>query len=71
MSRSRMTGSDSWPLPHDSVHVWRVPLDQAAYDVQQFSALLSDDERQRATRFRFEHLTRRYPVVRSAPKRVA
>jgi 4'-phosphopantetheinyl transferase len=48
----------------DEVHVWRVRLDDPVPD--RAIATLSPDERERARRFRFEHLTRRFVAGRAA-----
>jgi 4'-phosphopantetheinyl transferase len=45
------------PLPSDEVHVWLAELDRG---VDVLEGLLSADERERAGRFAFEHLRRRF-----------
>src|SRR5256885_16602532 len=47
---------------HDEVHVWRVSLDQL--QAPKFLALLDDDERMRAARFRFPEHRKRFAVAR-------
>jgi len=49
---------------HDEVHVWRVSLDQL--QAPKFLALLDDDERERAARFRFPEHRNRFTVARGA-----
>jgi 4'-phosphopantetheinyl transferase len=48
----------------DEVHVWRVSLDQL--QAPKFVALLDDDERMRAARFRFPEHRNRFTVARGA-----
>src|SRR5262249_16408129 len=58
------------PWPREEVHVWRTVLgwpDEAAAD---FEGSLSDDERQRMNRFRFEQHARRYVVGRGVLPRL-
>ena len=50
----------------DEAHVWRVALDQPPSRVAELRTLLSADERQRAERFAFPHLARRFAVGRGA-----
>ena len=50
-------------LEADAVHVWSAALDDAA-QVEPCRAVLSAAERERAGRFHFEHLTRRYIIGR-------
>ncbi len=70
-----MTGSDqphcTWHAGPQSpafeekeVHVWCAPLEHPPERVKQFERLLSDDERQRAYRFKFEHLQRHFMAGR-------
>jgi 4'-phosphopantetheinyl transferase len=54
------TDEDFWRTPpefitltHGEVHVWRTSLDWPFSKLEQFLALLSPDERERANRFRF------------------
>lgn len=42
------------------VHVWAVPLDVEEAALKLFAELLSADERQRAERFHFDHIRRRF-----------
>jgi 4'-phosphopantetheinyl transferase len=65
----------SWQPPPDvvtlheaDVHVWRIGLDGdiAATD----DATLSADERERAARYRFPHLTRRFVASRAATRAI-
>jgi 4'-phosphopantetheinyl transferase len=59
----------SWLLPpsklilaKNDVHVWRVRLNQPDGRLQQLQQNLSDDERLRAERFRFDRDRRRFIV---------
>src|SRR5579883_1567651 len=47
-----------------TVHLWQAALDQPAATVVLLEQLLSDDERARADRFRFERDRRRFIVAR-------
>jgi 4'-phosphopantetheinyl transferase len=51
-------------LSSDDVDVWRATLNQSLAHVHQFVQTLSDDERRRAERFRFEQDRRRFIVGR-------
>jgi 4'-phosphopantetheinyl transferase len=51
-------------LPPGTVHIWQAALDQPAALVTQLEQLLSEDERTRAARFRFERDQRRFIVAR-------
>ena len=46
------------------VHVWFVELAASAASVEDCISTLSDDERERASRFRFEHLTTAFTLSR-------
>jgi 4'-phosphopantetheinyl transferase len=46
------------------VHVWLVSMEASHWSVQELSASLSSDEKERAQSFRFEHLKRRFCVSR-------
>ncbi len=54
------TGVSAPPLACDDAHVWSVALDQPEERLRELTALLSDDERERAARFHFEHLRKRF-----------
>ncbi len=47
-------------LPFDQVHLWCVPLDQSAERVDQLHQFLSDEERERADRFRYRRDRQRF-----------
>jgi 4'-phosphopantetheinyl transferase len=49
---------------HDEIHVWRVSLDQL--QAPKFVAILDDNERMRAARFRFPQHRNRFTVARGA-----
>ncbi len=51
-------------LPADEVHVWLVALDGSDALVRSVGQVLSEDERTRAARFRFERDQRRYTMGR-------
>lgn len=53
-------------LPAGVVHVWAVPLDPPAARVEQLGRFLSEDEWERARRFRFDKHRRQYVVGRGA-----
>lgn len=59
-----------WPAPaeplslgSDDVHVWVLELEAAPPRVEALGAVLSDDERERASRFRFPALRRQFSVA--------
>jgi 4'-phosphopantetheinyl transferase len=67
--RHMNAGGSAWaewdpehPLPEDEVHVWRVSLDVAPSIFLKLSQVLSQSERERADRFRFE-IDRRRSVI--------
>jgi 4'-phosphopantetheinyl transferase len=51
-------------LSADEVHVWRASLDRSPTDVDRLHLLLAADERERATRFRFDRDRSRYVIGR-------
>lgn len=53
-------------LPHGEVHVWRIFLDESLPRLHKLAALLSEDERARAARFRFERDRQRFITARAA-----
>lgn len=53
-------------LARDEVHVWSIALSQAQQRVHELSTLLAEDERERAARFQFESLRRRFIVAHGA-----
>jgi 4'-phosphopantetheinyl transferase len=53
-------------LASEKVDVWRVPLDQPQAVYELLYATLSEDERDRAARFRFAHLRRNFAMARGA-----
>jgi 4'-phosphopantetheinyl transferase len=61
----RWTPPPAWPaLEPGHLHVWAVDVDVAARDVTRFAATLTEDERVRAGRYRFERDHRRFVVRR-------
>jgi 4'-phosphopantetheinyl transferase len=59
-------GASPFELDGRSVHVYAVRLDAPEAVAAQFDPLLAPDERERAARFRFDHLRRSYTVARGA-----
>jgi 4'-phosphopantetheinyl transferase len=57
-------------IPRDEVHAWRIALDRAGPIVAQLETLLSDDELERAHRFRFERDQVRFIVGRGSVRRI-
>src|SRR5688572_19966762 len=57
-------GSAPAPLPTRQAHVWSAWLDQPEERVVQLARVLSDDERRRATKLRFERHRRRFVAAR-------
>jgi len=58
---------DNWtPSLATDVHVWRVRLDQRGPAFDRLLGVLSDEERERARRFRFEHLQQHYTIAHGA-----
>src|SRR6266852_3278865 len=57
-------------LSHDAVDVWIVDLLASSEAVERDYALLSDDERGRADRFRFPCDRRRFVIARAALRRI-
>jgi 4'-phosphopantetheinyl transferase len=62
-----------WPLPpaelpaiEKSVDVWAIRLDDDKFDLQRAREIVSDDERKRAERFKFERDRRRYLIAHAA-----
>lgn len=53
-------------LAPGTIHLWSVRLDPPAAQVEQMDRYLAADERQRASRFRFEKHRRQYAVGRGA-----
>jgi 4'-phosphopantetheinyl transferase len=56
--------TDSPTLAHGTIQVWRGSLDQESEIQRRLAALLSDDESERARRFRFDRDRARYVVGR-------
>ena len=49
-----------------TIQIWSIPLDPPAAQVERMGRYLAADERQRASRFRFEQHRRQYAVGRGA-----
>lgn len=54
----------------NEVHVWRVGLARSKSEVESLYKLLSEDERDRAERFRFERHRTRFIVARGAMRKI-
>jgi 4'-phosphopantetheinyl transferase len=52
-------------LSVSSIHIWQFPLTISTASLDHFTAMLSEDERARAARFRFEKDTRHFTVARA------
>lgn len=57
-------------LAHDAVYVWRLALDRTPDEVAQLRLVLSEDERERADRYRIERDRARFVVGRGLLRRV-
>ncbi|MCC6456961.1 MAG: 4'-phosphopantetheinyl transferase superfamily protein [Caldilineaceae bacterium] len=57
-------------LREDEVHLWLVPLQIAATEIDALMQILSSDERVRATRFHFARDQRRFIAARGTLKRI-
>ena len=57
-------------LSASSIHIWQFSLTISASPLDSFTALLSEDERARAARFRFEKDVRRFTVARAAVRSI-
>jgi 4'-phosphopantetheinyl transferase len=55
---------DRRDLHHNAIHVWRVPLDKSAGEVDALEKLLTPDEDERRERYRFEVDRRRFAISR-------
>lgn len=58
------------PLGRSDVHVWRVELDRSLEEAASLREILSNDERERADRFRFEQDRVCYTVARGVTRRL-
>jgi 4'-phosphopantetheinyl transferase len=66
LDRFEAAGDHPAPPGRGEIHVWTIPLDPPAAEVEALRRLLAGDERARAERFRFERHRRRYAVGRGA-----
>ena len=57
-------------LPSDEAHVWRIELDVAPEHIERAMAILSEDERARANRFRGRQLQTRFARARGAVREI-
>jgi 4'-phosphopantetheinyl transferase len=71
-ARRMHTSSPAWSSPPaqlelslEVLHVWRLDVDDRAHDVTAATRLLSEDERQRAFRFRFARDRHRFVIGRA------
>jgi 4'-phosphopantetheinyl transferase len=49
-----------------SMHIWQFPLTTSDSDLESYDAVLSDDERARASRFHFDRDARRFTMARAS-----
>lgn len=61
---------DRLALGDEAAHVWRIALDGERERAEELALLLSDDERARAARFRFDRHRRHYIVGRATLRRI-
>jgi 4'-phosphopantetheinyl transferase len=57
-------------LQAGEVHVWRVHIDDDAWPVDQLAAALSGEESERAARFKFDYLQRRFKITHGILRRL-
>lgn len=57
-------------LPSTEIHIWEFPLTTSDSEFDTYAALLSEDERTRASRFRFERDARRFTVARASARSI-
>ncbi|HTS35624.1 MAG TPA: 4'-phosphopantetheinyl transferase superfamily protein [Candidatus Solibacter sp.] len=67
-SESLPSPPDAPPLQRNEDHLWQFPLEVSEYE--KFADLLSEDERQRASRFHFEVDRRRFSVARASVRAI-
>jgi 4'-phosphopantetheinyl transferase len=72
-----LTCDDPWSsrilplkLPSCEVHVWRLGLEQANFDISQLTPILSHDERIKAASFRFERDRWRFIIGRGILRKI-
>ncbi len=65
LSRDCILNPSAPELSTSSIHIWQFPLTIPDGSLNNFAALLSEDERARAARFRFEKDARRFTVARA------
>lgn len=61
------------PVPEvsgSSIHIWQFPLALSGTSLNDFTALLSEDERARRSRFRFEKDARSFTVARASVRSI-
>lgn len=56
--------SSNLVLPDDEIHLWRVDLNFSNQYIEQLEATLSEDEKQRANRFKFAHHKKHFIAAR-------
>jgi len=57
-------------LPSAEIHIWEFPLTTQYFEFAKYATLLSEDERTRASRFRFERDARRFTVARASVRSI-
>jgi 4'-phosphopantetheinyl transferase len=65
-----MTSGSSFELSGRGVHVWTLRIAASRDDAARFEPILAPDEKDRAARFRFDHLQRSFIVTRGALRRL-
>ena len=70
LSRDCILDPSAPELSTSSIHIWQFPLTISDGSLDNFATLLSEDERIRAARFRFEKDARRFTVARATVRTI-
>jgi 4'-phosphopantetheinyl transferase len=70
LDRNCLLDPPTLELSASSIHIWEFPLTISGLALENFAALLSEDERVRAARFHFEKDARRFTVARAAVRSI-
>jgi 4'-phosphopantetheinyl transferase len=70
LSREKLLEPSVPTLAPSSIHIWQFPLAISNIPLSDYAALLSEDEKDRASRFHFEKDTRRFTVTRAAVRSI-
>jgi len=54
----------------DSIHLWDIALDDTTHSLEDYRSILSDQERERANRFSFPELKRRYIIAHACLREI-